>query len=83
MTVYSIDITNDRIRAATQRSAIAVFRSVKSGSRYNSVFAATVVSQQTIAREPPNLMGVYFGEHDVERFKDDRHAFSRHARQSK
>lgn len=64
MALMNVKDTMARIRDAAPASPIAVFRGGKK-EEVNSVFAATVRTQQMVAAKDPDLIGVYDGTMDL------------------
>lgn len=60
MSLATVPVIMERIRAATPKSPIAVFYSARGDdNRLKAVFADTVLTVQALRREKHNLIGVY------------------------
>ena len=57
MTIALPEVIMKRIRSATKKSPIAVFKTFE--GKLDSVFASTVKTKQRLETNPSNLVGVY------------------------
>ena len=58
MSKASLNSVLDRIKTATERSPIAVFRTQQPDT-YNAVFGATIHTQNLIKANDPDFIGLY------------------------
>jgi hypothetical protein len=70
MSVSTTSVIIERIRAATMKSPIAIFKTECKGS-YNAVFASTIFTKMKIECRDEALLGIYFGVSGINDFVRD------------
>ena len=68
MTILSPPLIIDRIKVATLKSPIAVFKTLD--GRLDALFAATVITQRRIKAKDPFLLGVFHEGMDLASIKN-------------
>ena len=69
MSISSTSVVHERIKAATSKSPIAVFKT-DTPWKFEAMFANTKLTNELVSTNPPNLIGVFAGHSGAEDFAE-------------